>query len=451
MHARWQLPGSVWLLLPVVALWPLWQWSASRLFDGSDDPFGILALLALLLLLGRERALLLPAPRPSWLLGALLLSACATFSAAAWPMLLRAALGVCAVMAGIQALRQPAQPRLAWFGLAVLALPLLASLQFFLGYPLRVITAEVSSWLLQLGGVAVERRGSTLQVAGQLVMVDAPCSGIQMIWVAYFTAFFSAAWWRVGDASLLRRLPLLGALVLVGNILRNSVLVMLESGQWQGAPWLHEGVGLLVFAVVCLLVLRLMAGAPQAASPAQALQGVQALPGRPLLLAAFAGLACWPLLGERASAGAPQASFVEWPQQFEGRPLQPLALSEVEQRFAAGFPGAIARFDDGERLLSLRHVTRPSRKLHPAADCYRALGFVIERISLQRRVGNPGLQRCFTARDGQSVQRVCEYIEDAAGQSFSDTSAWYWAALSGRSAGPWLAVTTATVITAQTR
>ncbi len=36
-----------------------------------------------------------------------------------------------------------------------------------------------------------------------------------------------------------------------------------------------------------------------------------------------------------------------------------------------------------------------------------------------------------------------EYIEDATGRGFTDTSAWYWAALSGESEGPWLAVTTA--------
>jgi hypothetical protein len=51
------------------------------------------------------------------------------------------------------------------------------------------------------------------------------------------------------------------------------------------------------------------------------------------------------------------------------------------------------------------------------------------------------LQRCFVARQGGTALRVCEQIEDAAGQRFADTSAWYWAATTGRSRGPWRAVT----------
>ena len=37
--------------------------------------------------------------------------------------------------------------------------------------------------------------------------------------------------------------------------------------------------------------------------------------------------------------------------------------------------------------------------------------------------------------------RVCERIEGADGAAFVDASAWFWAAASGRSIGPWRAVT----------
>jgi len=60
--------------------------------------------------------------------------------------------------------------------------------------------------------------------------------------------------------------------------------------------------------------------------------------------------------------------------------------------------------------------------------------------------GASGLERCFNAaRDGRQL-RVCERIVDAAGVSFTDTSAWYWNAALGRSRGPWLAVTRAAPI-----
>ncbi|MEO4049056.1 exosortase Q [Pseudomonas sp. CAU 1711] len=445
MSAELRLPGWAWLLLPTLALWPLWLWSARRLSDGSDDPYGVVALGALLLVLWRERRVFVATPRRGWLLAAGLLAALAGLSQGLWSPLPRAALGVLAVLSAAMALRAPAQPRLAWLGLGLLTLPLLSSLQFYLGYPLRLLTAEVSAWLLRAGGLAVERQGSALDVAGQLVMVDAPCSGIQMAWVAYFIAFASAAWLRLSDSSLVRRLPLLGCLVLAGNIVRNSLLVLQETGRLGGPGWLHEAIGLLVFAAVCALVLRIVsAGAPAAGAGAKGVAAVQmSAVWQGALALLFVLLGSWPLLRGAAVEPAPVAQAVEWPQRFAGRELRPLALSPVELRFAAQFPGAIGRFSDGERVISLRRVERPTRKLHPSSDCFRGLGFRIGTQALERRGDASGLQRCFVASGEGGPLRVCEYIEDAAGRSFSDHSAWYWSALAGESPGPWLAVTTA--------
>jgi exosortase/archaeosortase family protein len=442
-----RLPGWLWLVLASSALWPLWLWSARRLSDGSDDPYGIVALGALLLVLWRERAGFLDTPRVGWLLAAVVLAAVAVLSQDLWPPLPRAALGVLAVLGVAMALRGAGQPRLAWFGLGLLALPLLSSLQFYLGYPLRVLTAEASVWILRGGGLVASRQGSALEVGGQLVMVDAPCSGIQMAWVAYFTAFATAAWLRLPDRLLLRRIPLLGALVLVGNILRNSLLVLQETGRLGWPGWMHEGIGLLVFVAVCALVLRIVGARVWQPTPLPARAPVVAGAGlwQVSLVLVFLGLGGWPLLQGQAEPAQPQplVRSHEWPQHFAGRELRPLALSPVELSFAAQFPGAIGRFSNGERIVSLRHVTRPTRKLHPAADCFRGLGYRIGAQALERRTDVSGLQRCFVAEGPGGPLRVCEYIEDAAGISFSDHSAWYWSALAGESRGPWLAVTTA--------
>ena len=142
-----------------------------------------------------------------------------------------------------------------------------------------------------------------------------------------------------------------------------------------------------------------------------------------------------------ADAGA-SAAFAETPQVWQGRALRPLALSAVEQRFAAHFPGRITRLTDGEQLLVLRDVSTPTRMLHPAADCYRGLGYRIEQARLERDAEGL-LWRCFIAERGGVKTRVCERIVDANGASFTDTSSWYWAAQLGRSSGPWLAITTA--------
>lgn len=141
------------------------------------------------------------------------------------------------------------------------------------------------------------------------------------------------------------------------------------------------------------------------------------------------------------AAPAPRAEHVEWPQQWEGRALRPLALSDVEQRFAARFPGAIGRFSDGQRVIVLRRVNAPTRMLHPAADCFRGLGHQLGAVALERDA-RQRLWRCFesTAPDGQRL-RVCERIEGEDGSSFIDPSSWFWAATLGQSSGPWQAVT----------
>jgi hypothetical protein len=134
-------------------------------------------------------------------------------------------------------------------------------------------------------------------------------------------------------------------------------------------------------------------------------------------------------------------SRAEWPAAWEGQPLQPLALSSVEHRFALQFPGRIARFALGDQSeLVLREVERPTRMLHPAADCWRGIGWRIEATRLQADARSD-LWRCFdAARDGARV-RVCERIVDTQGRAFTDTSAWFWAASLGQSQGPWQAIT----------
>jgi hypothetical protein len=134
---------------------------------------------------------------------------------------------------------------------------------------------------------------------------------------------------------------------------------------------------------------------------------------------------------------------VELPTQWQGTPLRPLALSDVELRFARRFPGTVARMTDGTQVLVLRTVNQPTRMLHPATDCYRGLGYRIHSEQLEVQADQQRW-RCFVAQRGSKAVRVCERITDAQGQGYTDTSAWYWASVSGQSHGPWQAMTVAT-------
>ena len=160
-----------------------------------------------------------------------------------------------------------------------------------------------------------------------------------------------------------------------------------------------------------------------------------------LFAALLLGCALAPLASPRPGAQRSTATR-EWPTEWEGRALRPLALSAVEQRFAARFPGQIARLTDGEQVLVWRAVNAPTRMLHPAADCYRGLGYRIANARLERDA-RQRLWRCFVAERGGQRLRVCERIVDAQGQAYTDTSSWFWAAQLGQSVGPWQAITTA--------
>ena len=254
------LSPLAWLGLQAAALWPHGLWMARRVQDGSDNPLGLAAIVMLALLLWRGATQLRVAPQTGWLAAAAALTMAANLALLAAPPLLCALLAVLALAAGLMAWLPAQAARAPLAGLLVLALPLLSSLQYYGGYPLRVLTAQASAWLLQLTGLAAERAGSSMLVRGQLVIVDAPCSGVQMVWMAYFCACAFAALVALRDACFLRRLPLVGVLVLFGNVLRNTVLVALESRPQGLDARLHEGLGLAVLAMVCTAVIVWMNG-----------------------------------------------------------------------------------------------------------------------------------------------------------------------------------------------
>jgi exosortase/archaeosortase family protein len=243
-------PAALWLALLALSLLPTWWWMGRRVVDGSDDPLGLFALAALAGLVWSCRGALRAAPRLRWLAAALLLAVLSSVAQGALPPLVTALLGLTALGAALAAFLPSRISTAPVLGLSVLSLPLLASLQFYAGYPLRVLTAEASRWLLA-PWFAVERSGSSLRVDGQLVIVDAPCSGVQMLWLGYFTACVTALWVGRRDASFLARLPAVSALVLAGNVVRNTVLVAGEAAGHPLAGWAHDAVGLAVLAAVC--------------------------------------------------------------------------------------------------------------------------------------------------------------------------------------------------------
>jgi len=249
-----RVPRVWWLLgLLLAALWPHGLWLSRRLTDGSDEPWGWLALATVLALIVRaRRELALPTHTALATSGALaVLAALLTFVV---PPIFAAAAAMLALAAFVTSAlrRRPAAPLVT---LLLLALPVIASLQFYLGYPLRLATALATAPLLALAGIEAQASGAALLWQGRTILVDPPCAGIGMLWVGGWTAALLS---YLTDAPARRTLVNGGVAAIVifaANVLRNALLFFPEAGLVPAPAWLHTAIGLAAFAAAIVPIL----------------------------------------------------------------------------------------------------------------------------------------------------------------------------------------------------
>ncbi|MFT3867322.1 MAG: archaeosortase/exosortase family protein [Nibricoccus sp.] len=248
-----------------LACWPVARWYVARVSDGSDEPWGLAALVAALLFAPREGWNEPLGRGRLWMLCGLLTIYVVNFH---WlPPLGHALLFVTALAVAVSRRGFP----LAWWGLLVLSLPLIATLQFYLGYPLRLATTALCVPLLRLGGLYVTADATALRWAGEMVVVDAPCSGIHMLWTGLFLAAALACWQKLDGRGTLRLLRWASGAVFVANVLRATALFCIEARIWPSPAWAHEGVGLVLFGAASgIIYFASQSGAP----------GGRALPSR---------------------------------------------------------------------------------------------------------------------------------------------------------------------------
>jgi hypothetical protein len=157
-------------------------------------------------------------------------------------------------------------------------------------------------------------------------------------------------------------------------------------------------------------------------------------------IAACGLVAIIPILPFQSGVKLERMAGPQWPTHFNGNVLKKVSLSEREKIFEYGFPGKIARFTDGQREIVLKWLTQPTRKLHPASDCFKGMGFAIKPMPVwvDKKENRWG---CFRAVKGNQNICIIERIYDESGHSWNDVSSWYWSALLGKTSGPWWAVT----------
>ncbi len=238
------------LLVQLLAFWPLGPWYVQRLADGGGEAWGLLALMTAAAVIIREARNNVAADadgRPRALIGSALLTLSYAASYVWLPPLARACLAVTAVTATVSACFLRRRFHAGIWGLLLLSLPVMDSLQFFTGYPLRALVAMLAAALLRLGGLTVTSQGAALGWGEMLVAVDAPCSGIRMLWVGAYLVVALACLYRLGFMRLLAGAGLALAALVLGNALRAAALFYLETGLLPAPVGAHAAIGIVIF------------------------------------------------------------------------------------------------------------------------------------------------------------------------------------------------------------
>jgi exosortase/archaeosortase family protein len=247
------------LALAPLLFWDAWRLLAGRFGDGlSALP---LALVGLAVAAPALRRIAAGKARPVPFALLSLPLACYVAAILLAPALIGAAAAVVTI---VLLCRHVAGGRLAWpplVGLALLALPVVPSLDFYLAYPMRLAGAELTAALLRLNGMAVGVEGVALSWNGSLLLFDAACSGVRMLWAALFLASGYGLAAGFGPGRYARAVAIAIVLAIAGNAVRAASLFYIENGFVEAlrGPVAHEAIGLVSFALLALGILFCLA------------------------------------------------------------------------------------------------------------------------------------------------------------------------------------------------
>lgn len=251
------------LLAVLVAFWDVWRWWGDRILFGADAAYGLLAF-------GVALAAVLRAPRGLASRGDFRAAAAATVAYAVvrpfTPPSVAAFFALLAVLFAVLAVFGARLPA-ACPALCVLALPVVPQLDFFAGYPLRAAAAITAQAWLGLAGEFFDRTGAVLVRDGRVFAVDAPCSGVRMLWSALLLSAGLCAWRDLGPVRSFLIAAGTSAAVVLANGFRTAAILMPD---WRGSPLSpaqHAAVGVVAFAALAAVVERVTRkGEPCAAS-----------------------------------------------------------------------------------------------------------------------------------------------------------------------------------------
>ncbi len=112
---------------------------------------------------------------------------------------------------------------------------------------------------------------TSLGMKGQGAEIDAPCSGVRMLWVGLFLVCVLAAVYDLRPLRTLYSVAAAFVVIIFGNVFRAVALFYLEAKVVEMPSWSHEYVGVVAFVVIAagivLIVRRMREGEKLCAQP----------------------------------------------------------------------------------------------------------------------------------------------------------------------------------------
>lgn len=241
------------LLLFVMACWDGWRLLAGRIDQGPEA--AIILAVALIAGFGFAWRQLGPERRVGVVpvAGILLCYAAAALFGTA---LVQIGIAVCGVIIIIHFGMGGGRLPVGWIVAAMLLMPVLPTLDFFLAWPMRRLSAMLTAAMLRLNGFPVGVEGVAISWRGRLLLFDGPCSGIRMLWAALLLTSLLAILTQMPPRRTMVALLCTALAAIPTNAIRAASLFFVESGflpQMQG-PIMHEALGIAAFAMLAALL-----------------------------------------------------------------------------------------------------------------------------------------------------------------------------------------------------
>ena len=141
--------------------------------------------------------------------------------------------------------------------LLILVLPFEHYLDIYLGFPLRLLSAQWAGSVLQIAQLPMLTVESILMIDNKAAIVDLDCSGINSLWIGMI--FYLLLTW-IERYVMNRRWVVIGlvlaGLLVLSNVFRIVILVLLDLvfELPELAKMIHQSLGLLGFIISCLIV-----------------------------------------------------------------------------------------------------------------------------------------------------------------------------------------------------